>query len=112
MNIIPFVQLQLCNKKPVANRAMTETDDVVNSEINLAVEIIDGRKCANTKIQCLFPDSGCAIHLSDFLIARSAARKNSAFYRFHCIFGMQWNTIFFGVFGDTKNTLYWSKCRV
>lgn len=30
---------------------MSETDAVVNSEINLAVEIIDGRKCANTKIQ-------------------------------------------------------------
>jgi hypothetical protein len=30
---------------------MTGTDDVVNSEINLAVEIIHGRKCANTKIQ-------------------------------------------------------------
>ena len=30
---------------------MTELNDVVDSEVNLAVKIIDGRKCANTKIQ-------------------------------------------------------------
>lgn len=30
---------------------MAEIEETVNSEISLAVEIIDGRKCANTKVQ-------------------------------------------------------------
>ena len=46
------------------------------------------------------------------LRVRSAAQKNSAFHRFHCIFAMQNISVYFIAFDRPKKTRYPSECRV